>query len=541
MDATRTRVKVADLQMVYRKRYPSGRVPGVTVVPALGQPKPRTVTVLAGIGNSEPFGCHNATLAALEKAVVERIMVVNRPAAPEAEKVMSVGDVHEGFSLPPNPCETTWKATVGPYMTRLKRKLTKHKPVDVETFVSYYQGKRRTIYEQAGEVYQRGGLKRSHAYVGTFVKAEKTAKNGVPRAIQPRNPVYNVAVGRYLKPLEHEIYDAIDRVWGQSIVMKGRNADSTGQQLWENWNTLKKPRAIFLDVSRFDQHVHELALQSEHSVYKYMYDNDPELCKLLSWQLETLGFGRVPEGLVKYFVRGRRMSGDMNTAVGNIILMTSMLWGFFHKFRTKDGRKCYHTGGNNGDDHCLFVEDDVADEVIAALPEYFLKLGFTLVVEGTTSVFEEIEFCRSHPVKVGAHYRMVRGVVDTLSKDLVCFKPVVNEKAWNVKRRAIAQCGLALTDGVPVFTSFYRCLLRGAEAAKVDGDQDVTGMMNLSRGMVYHGSEIEDDTRVSFWKAYGIDPNHQLVLEAEWDAACCVWSEISVKPIEERYAPFVYI
>jgi len=96
MDATRTRVKVADISNVYRRREGKRRVSGVTVVPALGQPRERTVTVLAGIGNSAPFSCHNADLLALEKAVVERIMCVKRPKAPEEERVLSVNDVWDG-------------------------------------------------------------------------------------------------------------------------------------------------------------------------------------------------------------------------------------------------------------------------------------------------------------------------------------------------------------------------------------------------------------------------------------------------------------
>jgi len=541
MDATRTRVKVADISNVYRRREGKRRVSGVTVVPALGQPRERTVTVLAGIGNSAPFSCHNADLLALEKAVVERIMCVKRPKAPEEERVLSVNDVWEGFALPPAPDKGFFRSSTRNYINQLKSKLTNHVPVSVEAFVSYYNGQKRTIYETAGAAYERGELRRSHSYVSAFVKDEKSEKNGVPRVIQPRNPIYNVAVGRYLKPVEHEIYDAIDRVWGQNIVMKGKNADQVGRQLWSHWLTLKDPCAIFLDVSRFDQHVHTDALGVEHSVYLNMYENDPELRKLLSWQLETKGFGRLPDGDVRYFVRGKRMSGDMNTAVGNIILMTAMVWSFFKQYRNAAGERVKHTGGNNGDDHVLMVERCEAARIMEVMPAWFLRMGFTLVVEGSTTLFEEIEFCRSHPVLVDGEYRMVRGVVDTLSKDLVTTQPVQNSKAWLRRRRAIGECGLALTSGVPVFQEFYSCLLRGTEAVEAVGSQPVTGMVMLAKGMMARHHEPTDDCRVSFWKAYGIDPHHQTLLEEVWRNTDCVWRPPVVLPMDERPPPLVYI
>jgi len=542
MDSTRTKVSVDKISDVYRARYGKGRVPGVTVERALGVPLSRKVFVLSDIGTAEHFGGHDPTLVCAEKAVVERLLAVVRPNAPDAEKLPRQDGEPSDYALPLSPAPGLFKRRMRRYLDQLKRKLTKRTPVDLETFVSYYKGKRRTIYDNAANSFQLNGVEKKHSYVNAFVKAEKTASNGVARVIQPRHPVYNVAVGRYLKPIEHEVYAAISRVYGWDVVMKGKNADETGEALRQEWDQLVDPVAVFLDVSRFDQHCHKEALEWEHSVYKFVYNNCKELVKLLSWQLETKGFIRLPDGTIKYYTRGQRCSGDMNTAMGNIIIMTGLIWSYFDHLERDifPGKRVVNRGTNNGDDHTLLVEREYAQFIESDMPRWFAEMGFTLKIEGTTTVFEEIEFCRSHPIKVDGSYRMVRRL-DALEKDLVSFKPIVNEKAWNVKRRAIATCGAKLTAGVPVFQAYYECLGRGAENAKVDLDPDVTGMMQLSWRMDHVAHEPDEDARVSFWLAYGIDPSHQRYLEAVWKETTCVWIPPILSPTHDVRVPFVHL
>jgi hypothetical protein len=51
-----------------------------------------------------------------------------------------------------------------------------------------------------------------------------------------------------------------------------------------------------------------------------------ELAELLKWQLQNKGFARTIDGLIKYSVEGCRMSGDMNTALGNCTIMCALVY-----------------------------------------------------------------------------------------------------------------------------------------------------------------------------------------------------------------------
>ncbi len=78
----------------------------------------------------------------------------------------------------------------------------------------YYTGRRYTLYEQAAQFLMHNTCEAKHAMVRCFVKMEKFVetyveggiKRQVPRLIQPRNPIYNCAVGTFIKQLEHPFY-----------------------------------------------------------------------------------------------------------------------------------------------------------------------------------------------------------------------------------------------------------------------------------------------------------------------------------------------
>ena len=105
-------------------------------------------------------------------------------------------------------------------------------------------------------------IEEKDSYLNAFVKCEKinrTAKlDPAPRIIQPRKPRFNVCLGRYIKPIEHAIYRAIDKVFGSPTVVKGMNATERGLLLARKWARFSDPVAIGIDAKRFDQHVSEL-------------------------------------------------------------------------------------------------------------------------------------------------------------------------------------------------------------------------------------------------------------------------------------------
>lgn len=458
--------------------------------------KERRLWTLLDMGGVQDYAVHDRNFDTALHAVVERVFLCKGP---------------EGTLVPP-PSAPRLATDEG--LRKLFRDLgdlvQAGPPASPQEFLGYYSGRRLRVYERAVQSLQVQGLTPQDAYISFFVKAEKadtSEKVPVPRAIQPRSPRYNVEAGRYLKPIEHGVYEAINEMYGATVVCKGLNAVDRGSTLRRAWDSLRQPVAVFLDVSRFDQHVSVEALELEHTVYKRIYRGDRTLANLLKMQLRNMGFFRSGSKTLKYCVRGRRMSGDMNTAMGNVILMCLMM----RHWITTSGVTA--TIADDGDDCCLFIERSDLDKINGPVPlvPFFLEMGFTLKVEGTTETFERIEFCQARPVFDGDRWVMVRGL-SSLDKDRHSVTPIVGEKAWRKHRGSVAACGLALAGNMPVFGEFYLALGRGTDYGR--SDELVTGMDYLARGLTGGFVPPSEDSRVSFWLAFGVLPDEQRALEA---------------------------
>ena len=120
-------------------------------------------------------------------------------------------------------------------------------------------------------------------------------------------------------------------------------------------------------------------------MYNGLFGSD-ELAWLLRQQLVNRGVCHPGSCETRYQVEGCRCSGDMNTSLGNCLIMCCLV---LHLVRTLGVRADL---ANNGDDCLLFLEH--ADEAVvrAAIPAFFLNFGFQMVVEPTSEVFERCEF-----------------------------------------------------------------------------------------------------------------------------------------------------
>jgi hypothetical protein len=353
------------------------------------------------------------------------------------------------------------------------------------------------------------------------VKAEKidtTSKpDPAPRVIQPRKPEYNVELGVLLKPFEHRIYSAMADALGKStIVAKGINALELGNLIASKWERFTDPVAIGLDASRFDQHVSLDALEFEHSLYLALCEPSykSKLNHLLKLQKFNRGMGMAKDGGFMYEVEGCRMSGDMNTALGNCILMCSMTVSLVRDL----GLSSYDMI-NNGDDMVLFVERADAATVLKRIPQHYLDFGFTMKVEEPVSILEQVEFCQMRPVLTSQGYMMTRHYDVVLSKDLVTLLDIPNEKRFEQWMTAISQGGLGVASGVPILQKFYQQLDFRRDVGKIKShgafDHSSHGW---SIGLDSKSRSITDESRVSFALAFGLSSYEQLVLESHIDA-----------------------
>jgi len=397
-------------------------------------------------------------------------------------------------------------------------------PISDEEFLAFYGGAKRRCYEAAIESFLGRPLDERDCWVKVFTKDEYRKPGGAPRAIQPRSPRYNVKLGRYLKHIEHTIFCSIDKVFDPTgehrTVAKGMNTIERGNAIASMWSRFANPVAVGLDASRFDQHINRLLLEYEHSIYHMFVEGEgtdlPSLAELLSHQLVNKGVYHGKDGKIKYTVHGCRMSGDMNTSLGNVIIMCTLMYAYFEHKGMLDRVLLL----NDGDDCVIIMDEKDLTQFRNGLQDWFLEMGLTMEYDGVYTELETVEFCQSRPVKHAEHgYHLVPRPSKRLYSDLISTKQLSSKKVYEKQIGAIAGCGLALSGGLPVYQSFYRWLGRGATPwVPGQGDYYYKYRQELIDRMSTKQREPTDEERASFYLAFGIPPDHQLTLEKYYDS-----------------------
>lgn len=382
-------------------------------------------------------------------------------------------------------------------------------PVSLWDFSQMYKGPKRVVYEKAVQSLYIHPVRRRDAESNSFVKREKAKFKKAPRCIQPRDPRYNASIGRFLKPLEHHLYRTVAKLVGEGcVITKGLNLVGVAGCLRQKWDNFKHPVALGLDATAFDAHVSASWLRWEHSIYNRIF-KDEKLAKLLAWQIHNRGKSFCPDGKLKYRVEGRRFSGDMNTGLGNCLIMCAMVYSY------ASARGVRINLANNGDDCVVFMEQEDLEGFVSGINEWFSELGFRLTSEPPAFNFEAIEFCQMHPVLIGDEWRMVRTPKVAFEKDTMCTLTVSDDEylSWLA---GVSECGIATASGVPVMQEFY-LNLRLAAGARVAPERlvEYTGMKHLSRGMSSKVAPVDEASRYSFWLAFGVDPETQRAIESD--------------------------
>jgi hypothetical protein len=472
--------------------------PRLKVYRRLGATKPRNMVRVSGIAPPIPLSGFNRDINTLEMAVKERVFFVKE---------------NNVFTSPPLPAHASFAEILKTTRTQLGKYLPKTVPLTRQKFVDTFRGRKLVIYKRAFLTLLQGKVSKKLAKVKVFAKYEKTQQNKVPRVVSPRSPEYNIEVGRYTRAVEKLIYKALDTLFGHPTVIKGYNATYTAKILREKFNMFKNPVCIGLDAKRFDQHVSKQALQFEHDVYLTCFPikkHKRQLSKLLSWQLTNDCVGYCPDGKLKYRVDGCRMSGDMNTGLGNTVLMCTSVHQYAQNISVTIQL------ANNGDDCVVIMERDDLLKFTQHINKFFLTLGFTMVVEEPVYKFEQIEFCQTHPVFLGPgpdDYIMVRHPKLAIAKDTTCLKNWTTPKMHLGWLHAVGTGGLAMTGGIPIFQDFYSKYLEYGKIWKKVGQVQGWGVRKLSEGLNLHYKMPTPETRASFYYAFGVTPDEQLCIE----------------------------
>lgn len=179
-------------------------------------------------------------------------------------------------------------------------------PIDFDTWLLRYPEHKRVRYQNAT-------MRALSTNIDMFVKVEQLDKQADPRAIQARHDSFKAAVGPWIAALEARCCAVLP------CMIKALSEEGKAEKI----STLRDraDNTLEIDFSRFDRHCSKtLLVATEHAVYEHVF---PEhVAAMLRMQLDnncTSAFG------AKYHVEGGRMSGDMNTSIGNCIIVACLM------------------------------------------------------------------------------------------------------------------------------------------------------------------------------------------------------------------------
>lgn len=392
--------------------------------------------------------------------------------------------------------------------------------------VDSFKDRRWKMYDNALRSLEVRSFDKGDASIKAFIKSELfdpgDKVNPDPRVISARSPRYNILLAKFIRPLEHRMYKMRSKR-GLRVFAKGLNSTERAEVIRAKMDCFADTVCFSLDASRWDKHVDFKVLEIEHSVYKRATP-DPRLNQLLDYQL--VNRCRTFQG-VKTKVHGKRMSGDITTAIGNCLLMVAMICAIM------DMLGIPYEVFDDGDDCLLFIPGKYRQRVRDALEAQFLEFGQEVKLENEATEMEKIVFCQSRPIQTADGWKMVRNWRKVLAHG------TSGTKFWNTlslvkpMMNAVGSCELALNRGVPINQAYALALRRisGDERLKrleVTAGLDVRTKAELrvkpeEFEKVVYGSVSTPVTllaRQSFEKAFGVPIWEQHAIEnrlAAWN------------------------
>lgn len=401
--------------------------------------------------------------------------------------------------------------------------LGKHTPSHGE-WIRQYTGRKLTMYKNAALDLRVVPFNRSDRYIKSFVKPEKISDpDKDPRTIQARNPRFNFCLGNYLKPIEHKLYNIqgsrqLRRILPKGrLIAKGLDLRARAAMLETKMAKFTKPTCLSIDASRFDAHVSQALLECEHAVYKRAYPGDPFLQKLCDMQLVNHG---VTASGIAYRCPGGRMSGDMNTALGNCVIVVLVVAAAMQRAKIPPHQwdmLC------DGDDTLIFTHGPLAQKVKDAILSGFTDAGFKLKIEGQATTLHDIPFCQTRYIRTADGAKMVPVPVREYSRALVSTRHFQHPKSIPAVLQQIGLCELAITMGVPMLQSFAQAMIRNAGGVTPKPDTNYTGrIFKAQREFKSHRGVIKPlpitlEARADFADAFGIEPEDQVRFELQME------------------------
>lgn len=383
-------------------------------------------------------------------------------------------------------------------------------PWPLKRVVDHYTGGKREEYLRAYKKLIKDGLKDTDVTsVTMFLKDDKYwwdndgGAEGIkaPRCIQYRSKAFNIIFGSIIHPLEKVVYPYLDRA-GTPVFAKSRNSHQRAADIKAKLEATEYSYAYLIDHSKFDAHVTEEHLAQTRYFYSKFFPHS-KVIQMLEKAHGSWVNGYTKKGL-HYQVLGTRMSGDMDTGLGNSLINYVIL-----KLTFPDGSLLYI----DGDDSIVFTRRKVdKDYIVKMCREHGMEAK---VEEVVNPEMEDMDFCQSRPVLVSGRWRCVREPMRVLKR-----------MGWITKRRddkflervkySIGLCELALNQGVPILQ--HAALEYVANSTNQTFTTEVDRYFAAKNEFFRPGKArplpVTMETRLSFERAFGITVAKQLEMES---------------------------
>lgn len=396
---------------------------------------------------------------------------------------------------------------------RLARRMPHLVPMSCDAYVSSVASTKRKLYLSARKSLLHRRLTRKDARIRMHIKADKCTNADVksqiggkplkPRCIQARSKRYNVEFGRFVKPLEHYVYEKI-KVLNTRVFAKGLNLAERARLLASKRLECTGYKIFSLDASSFDASICQAHLKHLHHLYHHVY-RDAWLDHILTWRLVNVC--STAHG-VSYTIKGQRMSGDCDTAFGNCWNM----WIFFNAMVEDNSDRVESWDLMcDGDDCILFIKGTITASDIKAS---FTSFGIKVDPELCGPCIEDIEFCRSRVVALKDGIRWIRRPWRFLATFLCSEKYFTTRMSRKTRGRyisAIVTAELSLFAGCPIIDVLLRRCLATASRFTPKFTVEIARKYDSNRNT---DVSISGEARVSFERAFGVTIPEQLALEA---------------------------
>ena len=247
-----------------------------------------------------------------------------------------------------------------------------------------------------------------------------------------------------------------------------------------------------------------------------------------------------------YKVSGRRMSGDMNTAVGNCVIMMLMISAYMARLQV-----CKWDVVDDGDDSVLIVESHVVQLLLDTVKPFFLNFGMVMKIEKVADSIHGLEFCQSHIIEYGVgRYKFVRNWTKVVSNALSGTRHWESARYRAKVLHAVGLCELVLSLSIPVLQAFAECLLRNTrKVTGADLNFATEGMrMRAKRDLRALGVPLEKlkpqpillCARTSFAEAFGVPIHEQKRLEKFFSTWTFKLDGLTIHPCEIEVARWVH-